>query len=47
MTRAAFFVLMLALQGCSGLARSNHSPSPCAEHQASYACQVEIYQRAP
>jgi hypothetical protein len=47
MTRAAFFVLMLALQGCSGLARSDTSPSACAQHPASYACQVENYQRAP
>lgn len=39
-------VLVVALQGCSGLPSSRASDSPCALNPASYACQIESYQRA-
>ncbi len=47
MARAAFVVLVLILQGCSGLPPSQPSNSACALNPASFACQVENYHRAP
>jgi hypothetical protein len=48
MARAVFVVvLVLALQGCSGMRSYPASDSACALSPASYACQIETYQRAP
>ena len=40
-------VLALGLQGCSTARPVSTSDSACASQPASYACQIEAYQRAP
>jgi hypothetical protein len=46
-TLSAIFLLMLA--GCAANSGSSYTqtPSPCAAGEATYACQIERYQRAP
>ncbi len=44
MIKAFSVLLLVALAGCSGIARFQHTASPCAADEASYACQVERYQ---
>lgn len=47
MARSLLLVLLLlALQACS-TAPASASDSACAANPASYACQIEAYQRAP
>lgn len=44
MVHAFTLVFVLALAGCSGLPRYQHTASPCAAGEATYECQVERYQ---
>jgi hypothetical protein len=49
MARSLTLVFLLALAGCSGVARQSYDPSPspspsaCVGNEASYACQIERY----
>jgi hypothetical protein len=44
MIKALGVLLLVALAGCSGIPQFQHTVSPCAADEASYACQVERYQ---
>ncbi|MGV3571505.1 MAG: hypothetical protein ACO1PB_12965 [Ramlibacter sp.] len=46
MAQALGFAVLLALAGCAGTPARPPvaSASPCAVHEASWACQVERYQ---
>jgi uncharacterized lipoprotein YmbA len=47
MSKAFAVILLLALGACSSAPRVQYSASPCAVHEASYACQVERYHNLP
>ena len=49
MVRALSLIALLALAGCTAMQRntSARSDHPCAAGEATYACQIERYQRAP
>ena len=44
MVQAITVALVLALAGCSGLPRYQHTASPCVAGEATYECQIERYQ---
>ena len=43
MTKLFSVVFLVVLAGCSGVPQRQYMASPCAIHEASYACQVERY----
>ena len=41
-----WITMVVTLSGCTGMSRADESSSPCAQGEASYACQVERYRNA-
>jgi hypothetical protein len=45
MVKTISVVFIVALAGCSGMPKYQHTASPCFAGEASYECQVERYYR--
>jgi hypothetical protein len=43
MPTVAVLLSILAVAGCTAVARRDEAPSPCVKSEASYECQVERY----
>jgi hypothetical protein len=46
MIKALSVVLLMGLAGCAGIPPDQYSASPCSASEASYACQIERYNKA-